>query len=126
MARVLLADSDADTRTILRCALLYENFEVIEAPDADAAHRLARSCPVDLIVLNYPMRLRTGVTLTQALRDVDRLRHLPIINFTSHVTRKTIIDACRDGVTRTLAKPAHVDTVLAMIRGLIEPRAGDF
>lgn len=121
MPRVLIADPDSDTRIILGSALRHERFDVVEAADADAAHRLARSCSVDLIVLNHPMHLRTGVTLAHALREVDRLRDLPIINFTSHVTHKALSDAHRDGVTRTLAKPAHVDTVLTMIRGLIDP-----
>ena len=121
MVTVLIADPDEDTRMILAAALRHEAFAVLEAADAETAQQLARTKPLDLIIVNYPMRLPSGVTLTRAVRELAGLSRLPIVNFTSHATEETLIDAQNDGVTRTLPKPAHVPTVMETIRALTDP-----
>lgn len=121
MATILLADQDSDTRIILSEALKQQGIGVIHAADAESAHELARKHCVDVIVLNYPMRLRSGVTLTRAIRKNARLANLPILNFTSHVTPTLLADAAADGVTHTVEKPADIHSILQLISQLLDP-----
>ena len=76
MHAVLIADGDRDTRILVRQALRRERFEVVEAADPESARELALSVPIDMVILNYPMRLQSGVSLTRALRKDARLNSL--------------------------------------------------
>lgn len=64
MPTVLIADSDEDTRRILATILKYENFDVLEAESAEVAERLAETHAIDVMVVNYPMKLAGELTLT--------------------------------------------------------------
>jgi CheY-like chemotaxis protein len=119
MVTVLIADPDEDTRKILMTMLRYMQFDVLEASTAEAAQQLYRSQPVDLMVMNYPLRLANGVTLTRALKKSQRYHGIPVLNFTSRVTPEAAADAAADGANVTVAKPAPVDAVVAVIRRLL-------
>jgi two-component system chemotaxis response regulator CheY len=96
----------------------------MDAADGDTAHKIALRTPVDVILLNYPMHLSDGTTLTHAIRQTPALRRLPIINLMSHVTPQLVAEAAADGVTHTLVKPTDVWTVLQLINACIERRHG--
>ena len=123
MPTVLIADADCDTRLILATALRHAQHEVIEASNAEDAFSSLSSTHVDAVVLNYPMPLNSGVTLTHAIRAHARMGRVPIINLTSHVVPDVEAAASADGVTFTLAKPAHVLGVLALLESVLRIRS---
>ena len=126
MQLILLADPDEDTRRILSLALAHEKFGVLQAETAERAKSLAAARAPDLIVLNYPMRLHSGESLTRSLRRAPQSHHMPVLNFTSRVTPEAIADAAADGVSVTLSKPATLDAVVDTIRQLLQRvRPGD-
>jgi CheY-like chemotaxis protein len=116
MPTVLIADQDEDNRTILSTALRAAHLNVIDTADAESARELATRSGVDLILLNYPMILRDGTTLTRAIREDQHLSRVPIINLMSHVTPQLTAEAAADGVTHTLFKPIDVWTLMQLIR----------
>lgn len=120
MTTVLVADPDMDTRRILSTVLRDEGMNVIETHDAENACYLLQRHGVDVVVLNYPLRLSEGVTLTRAIREDARLANVPIVNFTSHVTPSSRADAKADGVTYTIEKPAHVYAIVNVVRALTD------
>src|SRR5688572_24155113 len=119
MRTALIADADEDTRRILTVLLKLLHFGVLEASTAEGARSLYGTHTVDLIVLNHPMKLASGLTLTRALRQSESGHDVPILNFTSRVTPDSIADAAADGVDLSLSKPAHIDTIRAAIRRLV-------
>jgi CheY-like chemotaxis protein len=123
VSTVLIADEDRDTRTILATALELDDVDVLEADSPEAAYYAARRRPVDLIILNYPMRLGSGPTLTATLRKSERTRRLPILNLTSHVTPDVLAAARADGVTFTLSKPAELPSILELVRALLSTQS---
>ena len=122
MPTILVADRDQDTRLILATALRHVNLDVIEASDPDLAYASLCKTHVDAVVLNYPMPLGNGMTLTRAIRSNARIYYLPIINLTSHVLPEIEADAASDGVTRTLPKPAHILELIELLESLIGVR----
>lgn len=122
MPTILIADRDQDTRLILATALRHVHLDVIEASDPDLAYASLCKIPVDAVVLNYPMQLENGLTLTRAIRNNERIDYLPIINLTSHVLPEIEADAATDGVTYTLAKPAHILKVIELLESLVGVR----
>lgn len=119
MSTILIADEDRDTRTIIATALELDDLEVLEADTPETAYYALRRRPVDLVILNYPMRLASGPTLTATLRKSARTRSLPILNLTSHVTPDVLADARADGVTFTLNKPAELPSIVELVRAML-------
>jgi CheY-like chemotaxis protein len=119
MPTVLIVDADVDTRAILRMALEANDFTVLEAADGRAALDLVGHC--DAVVLNYPVTMGDGSTLTAQLR-ADQNRDLPILNLTSHALAAEIESAIRDGVSATLIKPHSPSVVISTIRSLLDRR----
>jgi CheY-like chemotaxis protein len=119
VSTILIADEDPDTRTIIATALEFDDLEVLEADSPEAAYDAVRRRPVDLVILNYPMRLASGPTLTAILRKSARTRSLPILNLTSHVTPEVLADARADGVTFTLNKPTEIPSIVELVRAML-------
>jgi CheY-like chemotaxis protein len=118
MPTVLIADRDVDTRMILKSVFRNERWTVFETPDAVTAQRIARDHPVDVLLVNYPMRLPSGVTLTRAIRSEPRLAALPIVNLTSDPSAETREDGMADGITHTVRKPFSAQALVDLIAAL--------
>lgn len=118
MPTILIADQDADNRTIFKSVFRNERWTVFATADAVTAQRIARTHPVDVLLVNYPMRLPSGVTLTRAIREEPRLAALPIVNITSDATEENMADAMADGITHTVRTPFSANGVVALIYAL--------
>jgi two-component system chemotaxis sensor kinase CheA len=81
--RVLVADDSVMTRTLERSILESAGYEVIVATDGQHALELLGTTPVDAVVSDVEMPRLTGIQLTGAIRQDERLRHLPVVLVTS-------------------------------------------
>jgi DNA-binding response OmpR family regulator len=77
--RILIADDDPDTLTILRLFLESENFEVMLADNGATAWRMTQECLPDLIVTDYQMPEMSGMELSHCVRSTARTCHIPIL-----------------------------------------------
>jgi two-component system OmpR family response regulator len=68
-ARILVADDEPHIREVVRAYLERESYEVLEAPDGEAALALARTAGLDLLVLDVMLPLRSGFDVLRALRS---------------------------------------------------------
>ena len=119
MSTVLIADPDYDTRYILAEALKNEKISGVEAADPELAYDIAREVAIDVVILDYPLRMNTGVSLTRTLREHPRLGALPILNFTSRAVDTVLADARVDGVTHTICKPAPIHELVETVAALL-------
>jgi two-component system chemotaxis sensor kinase CheA len=81
--RVLLVDDSITTRTLERSILEAAGFEVLTAPDGQAAWTLLAEQSVDLVVSDVDMPRMTGLELVEAIRGSATLRELPVILVTA-------------------------------------------
>ena len=81
--RVLLVDDSVTTRTLERSILEAAGFEVLTAPDGQAAWELLSEHSVDLVVTDVDMPRMDGVSLVEAIRSSTSLRELPVILVTA-------------------------------------------
>jgi DNA-binding response OmpR family regulator len=72
MARILVIDDDPQIREMLRELFRIAKYEVLVAPDGDAALRLHRANPADLIVTDIVMPEKEGLETILGFR-----RHFP-------------------------------------------------
>jgi CheY-like chemotaxis protein len=120
VSRVLIADDDADVRSVLARHLTGAGYEVLEAADGRRCLELLRTTPVDLVVLDIYMPELDGIAvIVRANRD---FAHLPILAISGGGTvhrDQTLAIARRLGATRTLSKPFEQEEFMSAVRELV-------
>lgn len=120
MARILIADDDADVRSVLTRHLIGAGYEVLEAADGRRCLEVLRTTPVDLVILDIYMPELDGIAvIAQANRD---FAHVPILAISGGgtVAREQTLDiAQRLGATHTLTKPFEREDLMSAVRELL-------
>lgn len=120
MARILVADDDANVRSVLKRHLTAAGHEIIEAADGQKCLEVLRSGGVDLVVLDIYMPKPDGIAvIAQANRD---FAHVPILAISGGgaVSRdQTLEIARRLGATRTLTKPFEREDFISVVHELL-------
>ncbi|MFE9776194.1 response regulator transcription factor [Streptomyces sp. NPDC005931] len=83
MARVLIADDDADIRDLVAFKLDQNGHHVTTVEDGLAALRVAREEPFDLVLLDIRMPGMSGLDVCRELRATARTASLPVILITA-------------------------------------------
>lgn len=122
MARVLVADDNADTRDALALILRAAGHEVVGAADGDEAIDLYRAQAFDLLVLDLLMPRRDGFETLRILKDeYPGLRALVISGVWRVGGRDALSYARELGATVAMLKPAEPAQVLRAVGELLEP-----
>ena len=118
-ARVLLADDSADMRQYLARLLLAEGYEVETAADGDAALRLARLRPPDLVLADVMMPRLDGMALLQALRADALTAETPVILLSARAGEEAKVEGLQSGADDYLVKPFSARELLARVQAAI-------
>ena len=120
--RVLVADDEEGTLSLLVTALTYAGFTVIPARDGLEAIRLARSAPPDLALLDVMMPGMDGREVCRRMASDPALTHVPVILHTSADEHEIDWRAC--GADAFLAKPFSVRELPDFITRHLSSRSG--
>ena len=116
--RVLIADDEEDTRSLLRAMLEAQDWEVIEARDGqEALEKIIDELP-DLVVIDNRMPARTGAEVCQHLRQGSIA--IPVVLMTGASRASDLARSL--GLQYFLAKPFDVATVLSVVEHACEDR----
>jgi CheY-like chemotaxis protein/phosphoribosyl 1,2-cyclic phosphodiesterase len=112
---VLIADDDPGILTLLQTTLRNEGLRLLTASDGEMALRIAREARPALILIDWHMPVRDGLSVCRALRaDPDPLiREIPIVLITAQVGHESTATGFAAGATDYLTKPfvpPHVRT----------------
>lgn len=124
---ILAAEDDADDRVLLADAFVesgvpvaldfvadgVEAMEFLQRHDADPALGLP-----DLLLLDLNMPRMDGRETLRAIREHDRLRHLPVIVLTTSRAELDIRVSYRLGANSYVTKPRRFDELTAVLRSL--------
>ena len=105
MAKVLVADDEADIRALLVDALFDAGHDVLEAADGGAAVETASLEHPDLILLDVSMPVMDGFQALRALRENPDTESIPVIMLTVLPPKEGEQDALNLGVSHYLTKP---------------------
>ncbi len=111
--RILIADDDADTRSILVDYLTHCGYEAWEASDGEQALALAQAQVVDIVLLDVVMPGLSGMELIPRLRAL--LPEVVIILLTAYGTIPQAIEAMRQGAFDYLEKPLQLKQIRAVV-----------
>jgi DNA-binding response OmpR family regulator len=114
---ILVVDDERAMRESLQEILELEGFRVSQADSGEAALRLLKQTPVDLMLLDLKMKDLDGLQVTEAAKQFTP--DTVIVMLTAHGTLESAIAAMRRGAFDYLLKPAAVGDILASVqRGL--------
>jgi diguanylate cyclase (GGDEF)-like protein len=113
---VLLIEDNADAREALALVLEHHGYAVRSAEDgADALAQIMRQ-PPDLMITDLEMPVLSGFDLLKEIRAVPALADIPVIVLSAHHNPEERVTGLDLGADDFLAKPVHVDELLARIR----------
>lgn len=117
---ILIAEDDADIRSLLRLYLEGEGFRVAEAADGAAALDLARAEPPDMAILDVMMPGMNGFELTRALRAYS---DVPILILSAKSQDNDKILGLNLGADDYIAKPFNPVEIVARGRAQLRRAA---
>lgn len=116
---VLVADDNADIRTLLVTRLRTRGFDVTEAADGQAALELALANPPDVALLDWVMPGIQGHELCVKLKNDPRTESVPIAMLTARGEEQDRLLGLDLGADAYLVKPFDIDELEATLRRLI-------
>lgn len=122
---VLLIEDNEQNRYLTTFLLEHRGHRVVPAEDGRRGIELARSLDPDVILLDIQLPTMDGYAVARALREIDAIRHTPIIAVTSYAMvgdREKAIDA---GCTGYIEKPIDPDTFAFEIERYASSRRRD-
>src|SRR5687767_11043592 len=120
--RILLVEDDVDLQRLLKKALGDAGYVVDVASDGEEGHFLGDTEPYDAVVLDLGLPKIDGVTVLERWRKAGR--KFPVLILTARDRWSDKVAGFDAGADDYVAKPFHMEEVLARIRALLRRSAG--
>lgn len=120
MAKIVVADDDADIRELVVIKLGKEGHDVRAFGDGAAAVAACRDDKPDLVLLDVMMPGMTGVDATRVLRAEESTARTPIILLTARAQESDIDDGYSAGVDDYITKPFSPKQLAARVSTALE------
>nr|WP_316653316.1 response regulator transcription factor [uncultured Gellertiella sp.] len=120
--RILVVEDDVNLNRQLTEALKENGYVVDQAFDGEEGHFLGESEPYDAVILDIGLPGMDGITVLEKWRTAART--MPVLILTARDRWSDKVAGIDAGADDYVAKPFHVEEVLARIRALIRRAAG--
>ena len=120
--RILVVEDDADLNRQLVGALETAGYVVDSARDGEEGHFLGDTEPYDAVVLDIGLPRMDGLSVLEAWRRDGR--KMPVLILTARDRWSDKVQGIDAGADDYVAKPFHIEEVLARIRALVRRAAG--
>ena len=116
--RILIADDDADIRTLLNILFRKEGWSTVEAANGEEAIACIRQYEdISLVVLDIMMPVMDGIQTAKTLRS---LTDAPILFLTARSSDSDKMNAYRSGGDDYIVKPFHATDLRLKVRAMLE------
>src|SRR5262249_53126515 len=120
--RLLVIEDDPDLNRQLATALTDAGYAVDRAFDGEEGHYLGESEPYDAVILDIGLPKMDGISVLEAWRRAGR--GMPVLILTARDRWSDKVQGFDAGADDYVAKPFHLEEVLARIRALLRRSAG--
>ena len=120
--RVLIVEDDADLNRQLATAMKEAGYAVDTATDGEEGHFLGDTEPYDAVVLDIGLPQLDGISVLEQWRRAGRT--MPVLLLTARDRWSDKVQGIDAGADDYVAKPFHIEEVLARIRALVRRAAG--
>ena len=120
--RILVVEDDKNLNRQLKDALLAEDYAVDVAFDGEEGHFLGETEPYDAVILDIGLPIMDGISV---LEDWRRNGHkMPVLLLTARDRWSDKVQGIDAGADDYVAKPFHMEEILARLRALVRRAAG--
>ena len=121
MQKILIADDEKETLSILEKKLKENNYAVVAVTSAKAVIKAAQSDKPDLMLLDIVMPDMDSYTFVSTLKEDKSLREVPIIFITGKELLPQSIEKRMSelGVNGYIMKPCSFEDILAKIKKIL-------
>ena len=120
--RVLVVEDDRDLNRQLVTALMDAGYAVDAAFDGEEGFFLGETEPYDVIILDTGLPKMDGISVLEQWRRAER--NMPVIILTARDRWSDKVAGIDAGADDYVAKPFHIEEVLARVRALVRRAAG--
>jgi two-component system OmpR family response regulator len=120
--RILVVEDDPDLNRQLNDALTDAGYAVDTARDGEEGQYLGDTEPYDAVILDLGLPVKDGVTVLKAWRRAERT--MPVLILTARDRWSDKVAGFDAGADDYVAKPFHMEEVLARVRALLRRSAG--
>ncbi|WP_108395775.1 response regulator transcription factor [Devosia submarina] len=120
--RILVVEDDANLNRQLKEALTEAGYAVDVAFDGEEGHFLGDTEPYDAIVLDIGLPQMDGLSVLEEWRRAGKT--MPVLLLTARDRWSDKVQGIDAGADDYVAKPFHMEEVLARIRALVRRAAG--
>src|SRR2546422_3008208 len=120
--RLLVIEDDPDLNRQLATALVDAGYVVDRAFDGEEGHFLGESEPYDAVILDIGLHKMDGISVLEAWRRAGRA--MPVLLLTARDRWSDKVQGIDAGADDYVAKPFHIEEVLARVRALVRRAAG--
>ena len=122
--RILLADDNADNRTLVKAYLQSPYYSLDIAGDGQEALEKFKTSGYDIVLMDIQMPLMDGYKTTSAIRTFERRAErtpTPIVALTAYAHKEEVDRMYECGCSAHLAKPVKKSVLLELIGELCAP-----
>ena len=116
---VIIADDCVDIRLMLTIMLEIRGYRVLEAENGQVAVELARCHHPDLILMDLDMPILDGYTAACRIRQLDDVRHVPIIAVSASPKESHMPYALTAGCNDYISKPVDFKELDHLLSNLL-------
>ena len=120
--RILVVEDDKDLNRQLKAGLEDSGYVVDTAFDGEEGHFLGDTEPYDAVILDIGLPMMDGISVIEKWRRDGRL--MPVMMLTARDRWSDKVAGIDAGADDYVAKPFHMEEVLARLRALIRRAAG--
>lgn|SRR5690554_108239 len=120
--RILVVEDDENLNRQLVTALTDAGYVVDSATDGEEGHFLGDTEPYDAVVLDIGLPQMDGISVLEAWRREGRA--MPVLLLTARDRWSDKVQGIDAGADDYVAKPFHMEEVLARLRALVRRAAG--
>jgi two-component system OmpR family response regulator len=120
--RILVVEDDPDINRQLAAALRDQGYVVDAARDGEEGHHLGDTEPYDAAILDLGLPVIDGVSVLEKWRRAGR--KMPVLILTARDRWSDKVAGFDAGADDYVAKPFHMEELLARVRALLRRSAG--
>jgi len=120
--RILIVEDDKNLNRQLKDALLDQGYVVDVAYDGEEGHFLGETEPYDAVILDIGLPIMDGISVLEAWRRDGH--NMPVLLLTARDRWSDKVQGIDAGADDYVAKPFHMEEILARLRALVRRAAG--
>lgn len=115
MPSILIVDDEPDILEITRWALEEGGYQVFTAANSQEAMETVRSSRPNIYLIDYRLKLITGIELLKQIREIDPVSPAIMITGLTHQTEPLEAECRRLGTVAFLKKPLGMDQIIKTV-----------